>query len=105
MFRTAVLTLAATLWATTGALSGGCGTGNCSVGAFGQGGVASEGNAQGFHVERPSTLYPSSTYTNVGNDDAGRIDVSGQGTLQGTYRNEISRGHETGIFGDASGHI
>lgn len=103
MLRIAVLTFTTTLWATMAMAA--CGTGDCAVGTFGQGGIASDGKAQGEHIVRPSTLYPGETYFNTGNSDAGRIAVSNQGTLQGTVRDDTMRGHATGFFGDASGHI
>ena len=80
-----------------------CGSGDCGVGALGTGGVKSDGKAKGFHEERPSTRYSGETYTNVGNPDAGRLSVSNTGTLQGTYRDGVSRGHTTGEFGNDSG--
>ena len=80
-----------------------CGSGDCGTGAFGTGGTASDGKAQGFRVERPSTLYDGETYSNVGNDDAGRISVTDTGTIQGTYRDGVSRGHTSGEFGSDSG--
>lgn len=82
-----------------------CGDGNCSVGAAGTGGEQSEGKAQGFHTEGPSTVNPRVSVTNVGNNDAGRIEVSGDrnGTLAGTFRGDSARGHGTGAFGGSSG--
>ena len=82
-----------------------CGDGECDVGAFGTAGTASGGKAQGWHVERPSTLFPGETYFNVGNFDAGTIRVSNQGTIAGTFRDGVSRGHSTGLFGINSGHF
>ena len=103
MIRIALLASSVTLWAT--AAMAACGTGDCAVAAFGQGGTASDGKAQGAHIERPSTLYPGETYFNTGNNYAGRIAVSNQGTIQGTERDGIARGHTSGVFGDASGHL
>jgi hypothetical protein len=106
MYKTAILTLIVTLWATS-AGAGGCGATDCSTGAAGQGGIASQGKAQGFHIEAPSSGSPDIHVTNVGNSDAGHIVLTGalMGTLSGTYRNDIGRGHETGAFGDGSGHL
>jgi hypothetical protein len=103
MFKITLLAAVTALW-TTVAFAG-CGTGECAVAAFGQGGIASDGKAQGAHLERPSTLYSGSTYFNTGNEDAGRIEVTGQGAIQGTVREDITRGHASGIFGDASGQF
>lgn len=103
MLKTAMI-VAATLLATTSAMAA-CGTGECAVGTFGQGGTASDGKAQGEHIVRPSTLYPGETYFNTGNSFAGRIEVSNQGSIQGMVRDDITHGHTTGVFGDASGQI
>ena len=51
------------------------GSGDCAVGAAGQGGVSSGGKAQGFRVEQPSPSFPGSTFSNNGNDHAGRINT------------------------------
>jgi hypothetical protein len=50
---------------------------------------------------------PDTNGSNVGNNDGGHIALTGgtTGPLSGTYRNDIGRGHETGYFGDASGHL
>jgi hypothetical protein len=103
MLKIAMLVMTATLWTTTAMAA--CGTGDCAVAAFGQGGIASDGKAQGAHIERPSTLYPGETYFNTGNNYAGRIAVSNEGTIQGTERDGLMRGHTSGVFGDASGHL
>ena len=81
-----------------------CGDGDCSVGAAGTGGEQSEGKAQGFRIERPG-INPGVSVTNVGNNNAGRITLSGDrnGTLAGTFRDESARGHGTGLFGDWAG--
>jgi len=80
-----------------------CGGDTCSVGALGTGGEMSGGSAQGFRFEVPSTRFPGSTVSNVGNNDSGRLNISGQGTASGTFRKGIQRGHATGIIGDWSG--
>jgi hypothetical protein len=104
MLKTAMLTLTIALWVTTG-LAGGCGAEVCAAGAAGQGGVASDGKAQGFNDTGPAATSPDIHVTNVGNYDAGHIVLSGDrvGTLSGTYRSDIGRGHATGYFGDDSG--
>src|SRR5215203_2232156 len=82
-------------------VAGGCGDGQCSVGAFGQGGTSSDGKAEGFYDKHPSTRFLGSTYTNSGNSDAGRLNISGGvGTTSGTFRQDSVRGRSTGIFGD-----
>src|SRR5829696_7660584 len=82
-----------------------CGDGDCAVGAIGTGGEKSEGKAQGFHDAHPSIGFPGSSFSNVGNSDAGRIDISDpdQGTLSGTFRDGSNRGRGTGVFGDFTG--
>ena len=89
-----------------GVAYGHCGTGDCSVGAAGTGGERSDGRAQGFRIEKDILVNNQVVaVTNVGNADGGRITLSGGlvGTLAGTYRNGIGRGHGTGYFGDWSG--
>jgi hypothetical protein len=87
-----------------------CGGDTCSVGGAGTGGVNSDGKAQGFRLEEPSTNFPGGTLTNSGNNDAGRLHVTDAlnpvGSLSGTFRENpqpAARGHGTGIFGDWSG--
>ena len=83
-----------------------CGDGGCSVGAFGQGGVSSGGNAQGFHYIIQSPFLPNTTSTNSGNPLAGRLKVEGQfnGMLSGGSPDGVTaNGHGTGFFGDWSG--
>jgi hypothetical protein len=83
-----------------------CGDGDCAVGAEGTGGDASGGNAQGFHFEGPGAN-PAVSITNSGNADSGRLVVDrpgdNDGTLAGTLRQDVFRGHGTGSFGDWSG--
>ena len=84
-----------------------CGDSDCAVGAEGMGGERSAGKAQGFRVEESVLVNNQLVFvTNVGNADGGRITLSGarEGTLAGTFRSDIGRGHGTGWFGDWSGH-
>ena len=81
----------------------GCGTGDCFVGALGQGGEASGGAAQGFYEKGAAPQFPGTTTTNSGSQRAGRIDVMGQGSVQGGINGNTFSGHGTGIFGDFSG--
>jgi hypothetical protein len=83
-----------------------CGDGECAVGGAGTGGERSDGRAQGFRYEESVLVNNEVVWvTNVGNADGGRITLSGGrvGTLAGTYRYDIGRGHGTGFFGDWSG--
>jgi len=87
-----------------------CGGDSCSVGAFGTGGTSSEGKAQGFRLEFPSTMFPGGSVSNTGNLDAGRFNVddgSGSiGSTSGTFRENPTpsvRGHFSGLLGDWSG--
>jgi hypothetical protein len=106
MGKVSVLTVM-TVLLSTASFAGGCGGASCATGSAGQGGIASDGKAQGFHIEQPSLNTPTIQVTNVGNLDAGHIVLSGDltGTLSGTYRKDIGRGRETGAFGDGSGHL
>ena len=52
----------------------GCAT-TCAVGGAGTGGQNSDGKAGGFRLEGPSTGFPGSTFTNQGNEMAGRRSV------------------------------
>lgn len=82
-------------------------SGNCSVGALGQGGVSSDGAAQGFRYVGPGSQ-PQYTVTNVGNSDAGHVlavlDGENAGTLDGTYHDGVCIGLATGVFGDYTGY-
>jgi hypothetical protein len=85
-----------------------CGDGDCNVGAAGQGGVASEGQAQGFRTEFPSIFFPGYGFSNTGNLDAGRLGITQPGeepvgTTSGTFRQDSVRGRSTGVFGDWTG--
>jgi hypothetical protein len=89
-------------------LAGGCGDGQCSVGAAGNGGDASKGSAQGYLQRFPGASNPDNTLTATGNDSAGRFNVKDAGgttigSFQGTLRDGLNRGHISGIFGDQSG--
>jgi hypothetical protein len=84
-----------------------CGKNDCSVGAFGTGGTKSGGKAQGFHLDRSSTVFPDTQIFSSGTFSAGRLTFSGStnGTLSG-YGNEatgVSSGRGTGYFGDWAG--
>lgn len=82
-----------------------CGGDTCNVGAAGTGGERSEGKAQGFRTERPSTRF-GGTIINTGNDNAGRLNFTAAGSISGTFREQPDatfRGHGTGLFGDWSG--
>ncbi len=61
---------------TPSASAEGCAS-TCSVGGAGTGGESSDGNAEGFRIQRPSTKFPGSTYSNVGNQIAGNTSVEG----------------------------
>ena len=69
----------------------------------GTGGEQSDGKAQGFQLQFPSTKYLGETTKNVGNADAGRVDLTNQGNIAGTFRDDLVRGHATGVFGGFSG--
>ena len=81
----------------------------CTVGAFGQGGASSDGAAQGFRVVTPGQAIPGAVVTNVGNFDAGHIDVSVDGetvgSLDGTYHDGACIGLASGVFGDYHGRV
>jgi hypothetical protein len=87
----------------------------CAVGAFGQGGVSSGGQAQGWHLERIETdpMFAGQLGTNSGNAFAGRATVGGGDTLTlsgalkegqtGAAPGNTFRGHGTGAVGNWSG--
>jgi hypothetical protein len=86
--------------------SASCGTDDaCFVGALGTGGVASDGAAQGFHLDAPSIRYPGATATISGTADSGHNTYTGSvtGTFSGTFRGTSVWGRATGIFGDHTG--
>lgn len=67
------------------------------------------GPAQGFHFTIPGYLPGVEIVTNVGNSNAGHIDVEfsdgSGGTLSGAWVEQLGvvAGHATGGFGDCSG--
>ena len=72
----------------------------CSVGGAGTGGENSDGRAGGFRVERPSTKFPGSTYTNSGNQIAGHVTVEGtaDGMASGAFTPQgVAVGHYDGV--------
>jgi hypothetical protein len=85
----------------------------CAVGAVGNGGIKSDGKAQGGRREGLSTGFPGSTITNQGNDHAGHIAVTGAfvGSASGADHPQGDlAGHYTGVSaiffgldGDCSG--
>ena len=85
-----------------------CGTGDaCFVGGLGNGGEASDGRAQGFHLDAPSILHPGATATISGTANSGHNTYSDsvRGTLSGTFHGSSANfsGRGTGIFGDFTG--
>ena len=77
----------------------GCAT-TCAVGAAGTGGESSDGKAEGFRLEAPSTGFPGSTFTNQGNEMAGHISVQGasEGSASGGFTPQGDLvGHFTGV--------
>jgi hypothetical protein len=83
---------------------GGCSTA-CEVGHFGNGGVNSDGKANGTLIRRPSTLFLGETRTESGNAFAGRIGVTNTGAFSGNFAPDGSlRGHISGEYGNCSGH-
>ncbi|HEU5112275.1 MAG TPA: hypothetical protein VFU96_03090, partial [Acidimicrobiia bacterium] len=84
---------------TPSASAEGCAS-TCSVGAVGTGGESSDGNAEGFHVQQPSTGFPGSNFSNSGNQIAGNISVTGasQGSASGALTPQGAVvGHFTGV--------
>lgn len=72
----------------------------CSVGGAGTGGQNSDGQAQGFRIEAPSTGFPGSTFTNQGNEMAGHISVQGaaDGSASGAFTPQgVLVGHFDGV--------
>ena len=80
----------------------------CFVGAFGQGGVASDGRAQGFHLDAPSFKYPGAEATVSGTVNSGHNSYSGavSGSLSGTFHGSGTAftGRASGVLGDFTGH-
>jgi hypothetical protein len=78
----------------------------CSVGGAGTGGQNSDGQAQGFRLEGPSTGFPGSTFTNQGNEIAGHISVQGasDGSASGAFTPQgVLVGHFDGVSADFFG--
>ena len=80
---------------------------NCAVGAYGTGGISSDGQAQGFLVTGPGRL-DGYTFRNVGTDEAGRIvyyyydDLFG--FWDGTLRGDLCIGNSEGLrYGEFTG--
>ena len=73
----------------------------CSVGGAGTGGENSDGQAQGFRLEGPSTGFPGSTFTNQGNERlGGHISVQGaaDGSASGAFTPQgVLVGHFDGV--------
>jgi hypothetical protein len=83
---------------------GGCST-TCDNGHFGQGGLSSDGKAQGTLFRAPSTLFPGETISGSGNTHGGRFGITNTGSASGNFAPDGSlRGHTSGIFGSCSGH-
>jgi hypothetical protein len=102
MYRLA-LAFAAALAVSPSIVGASCGGGgDCAVGGIGNGGAASEGKAQGSHLQGTEQ---GASVTNSGNADAGRLNITGadNGSLSGTFRSGIVRGRTTGFFGDCTG--
>ena len=64
-----------------------------------------EGNFNKLEIFIDSKTGGQSVFDSSGNDNAGRLAVSNEGTLQGTVRDGVCRGHATGFLGDASGQF
>jgi hypothetical protein len=87
------------------ASAGGCAS-TCSVGGAGTGGAASGGAAGGFHLQRPSTSFPGSTFSNSGNEIAGNISVKGtaSGLGAGAFTPQgVVVGHYDGVVANLFG--
>ena len=82
----------------------------CNVGGdTDQGEGTAVGPAQGFHYTVPGFFPGVETVTNVGNSNAGHVDVvfsdGSGGTRSGAFVEQlgVAVGHTTGRFGDCSG--
>jgi hypothetical protein len=83
----------------------------CNVGGdTDQGEGTAVGPAQGFHYTIPGFVPGVESVTNVGNSNAGHVDVEGlsdeaDGTRSGAWVEQlgVAVGHTTGRFGDCSG--
>jgi hypothetical protein len=60
-----------------------CGSTCSGVGAAGTGGQSSDGKAEGWRFQQPSTTFPGSTYTNAGNEIGGNITYQGSASGMG----------------------
>jgi hypothetical protein len=83
----------------------GCAT-TCAVGLVGTGGQSSDGKAQGFRLEGPSTGFPGSTFTNQGSEIGGHISVQGasEGSASGAFTPQGAIvGHFEGVSADFFG--
>jgi hypothetical protein len=81
----------------------------CGVGADGQGGTSSGGNAQGGYFKAPTTRFPGSVVRFAGTEDSGLLELSGatEGSASGHVHDSgeltgRTRGDEFG--GDCTGH-
>jgi hypothetical protein len=77
----------------------------CMVGALGQGGISSDGRAQGSYRKGPGRIEGVNVRA-AGTQASGRLELSGlfQGTLSGTFHGDTFRGRTTGPeFGDCTG--
>ena len=88
-----------TLGGVASASAEGCAS-TCSVGGAGTGGESSDGSAEGFRIQAPSTGFPGATYSNSGNQIAGNISL--EGTVEGMGAGAITPqgvvvGHYDGI--------
>lgn len=82
---------------------GGCST-SCENGHFGQGGLASDGKAQGTLFRAPSTMFDGETISGSGNQFGGHFWITNTGSASGNFAPDGSlRGHTSGIFGSCSG--
>lgn len=82
----------------------------CNVGGdTDQGEGTAVGPAQGFHYTVPGWVPGVKSVTNVGNSNAGHVDVEffdgSEGTRSGAWVEQlgVAVGHTTGFFGDCSG--
>ena len=83
----------------------GCAT-TCAAGAVGTGGQSSDGKAEGFRLEGPSTGFPGSTFTNQGSEIGGHISVQGasEGSASGAFTPQGAIvGHFEGVSADFFG--
>jgi hypothetical protein len=84
---------------------GGCAS-VCSVGGAGTGGESSDGKAEGFRLQAPSTGFPGSTFSNAGNQIAGNISLNGTADGMGAGAltpQGVVVGHYDGVVADFFG--